>query len=119
MSINVQLSGGGNTHVSFSPLTGGGSVYYTDNEQLIDALERHPKFGRLFKVDPTFVDKSVVEEKKVAEEKKPSVNVVKVAAWDDAKEYLVETYGISRTKLRSHVAIEAAAAAHNIKFEGI
>ena len=53
VSINVVLPTGGNNHVCFSPVTGGGSVYYTDNENIQKGLERHPKYGRLFVIDDT------------------------------------------------------------------
>ena len=123
MSINVRLGSGGNMHVSFSPLTGGKSVLVTGDEQLQKALAQHPRYGKLFREDKSFAveQQRQVEKaaKKEEEPKKPTVNVVKVAAWDDAKEYLVEAFGISRTKLRSHIAIETAAAANNVKFEGL
>ncbi|WP_290302399.1 hypothetical protein [Muribaculum intestinale] len=55
VSINVVLASGANRHVSFSPLTGGSSVFYTDDPDLIQAMERHYKFGTLFRVDTTYV----------------------------------------------------------------
>lgn len=51
VSISVALPTGGTTHVSFTPRTGGGSVYYTDNEKIQEGLKKHPKFGKLFKLD--------------------------------------------------------------------
>ena len=54
ISISVNTSKG-NAHITFSPLTGGNkSAYYTDNEELQKALEAHPRFGKLFRLDPTF-----------------------------------------------------------------
>ena len=47
ISLSVKLSTGGTTHVSFTPQTGGGSVYYTDNEKVQEGLEKHPKYGKL------------------------------------------------------------------------
>lgn len=55
VSINVVLASGANRHVSFSSLTGGSSVFYTDDPDLIQAMERHYKFGTLFRVDTTYV----------------------------------------------------------------
>ena len=55
VSINVVLASGANRHISFSSLTGGGSVFYTDDPNLIQAMERHYKFGTLFRVDTTYV----------------------------------------------------------------
>lgn len=54
VSINVVLASGANRHISFSSLTGGGSVFYTDDSDLIRAMERHYKFGTLFRVDTKF-----------------------------------------------------------------
>ena len=55
VSINVVLASGANRHISFSSLTGGSSVFYTDDPDLIQAMERHYKFGTLFRVDTTYV----------------------------------------------------------------
>lgn len=54
VSVNVVLSNGKNRHITFSPLTGGGSVYYTDDADIIEALERHYKCGTLFRIDSRF-----------------------------------------------------------------
>lgn len=51
VSINIVLAGGANRHISFSALTGGGSVFYTDDADIIEAMERHYKYGTLFRVD--------------------------------------------------------------------
>lgn len=55
VSINVVLSSGANRHIAFSALTGGGSVFYTDDPEIIKAMERHYKFGTLFRADPRFI----------------------------------------------------------------
>lgn len=49
ISLSVQMGSGGSVRVSFSPVTGGGSVFYTDDSQLQAAMEKHAKFGKLFK----------------------------------------------------------------------
>lgn len=103
---------GSNVHVSFTPQTGGGSVFYTDDNALAEALEKHVRFGRLFKkaAEPVKVEvvKAVVAEPEMKENEKT------FACYEDAKDYLVDTFGISRTKLRSKTAIDAAAQANNI-----
>lgn len=48
--ISVTLKSGAGRHVSFSPLTGGGSIFYTDDADLQAALEAHYKFGHLYKL---------------------------------------------------------------------
>ena len=115
VALNVQMNGS-NVHVSFTPQTGGGSVFYTDDNALAEALEKHVRFGRLFEKAAEPVEVEVVK-KKV--ESVPAVPVKKekektFACYEDAKDYLVDTFGISRTKLRSKTAIEAAAKANNI-----
>lgn len=51
VSINVVLQSGKNRHITFSALTGGGSVFYTDDPDIQKAMERHYKFGKLFRID--------------------------------------------------------------------
>lgn len=48
ISVSVSLPNGGYTRISFSPLSDGTSVYYTDDEEIQHALEHHYKFGKLF-----------------------------------------------------------------------
>ena len=161
ISLSVRVSQKTSAHISFSALTGGGSVFYTDDENLQQALEAHHKFGKLFKLDDTFVEKpaskKVAPTSKVApaneentddanseeaENNLPTTDVeqdedteaqpeeesaeeatgltkVPVTCLDDAKEYLSEKFGISRTKIRSKKAIEEAAAENGIEFVGI
>lgn len=38
-------------HLQFMPLTEGGSIYATSNRRLQRALEQHPRFGSLFRLD--------------------------------------------------------------------
>lgn len=117
IAINVVLpSSGKGMHVSFTPVTGGGSVYITSNEDIQKALERHSRFGKLFKIDINYKEEPepVVEE--VVAVKEPKVKVMKMASLDDAKAYLADNFGISRTKLRSKKQIEDAAAANGIEF---
>ena len=110
VSLSVALSSGKSTHVTFSPLTGGGSVYYTDNPELQRALEHHPKYGRLFRIDESepAVVAAAVPLKAAPEKTEDSVKEMKFACLDDAKDFLVDKYGLSRTKLRSRTAIVEA-----------
>ncbi len=55
VSINIVLPNGANRHIAFSSLTGGGSVFYTDDPDIIQSMERHYKFGKLFRVDTRYV----------------------------------------------------------------
>ena len=128
VSVNVTLSTGGNTHISFSAITGGGSVYYTKNPIIQQGLESHPKYGKLFTLESSTPSRSNKEAPAAkpngapagsnanAGTKAPQVKEVKAACNDDAKDYLVERFGISRTKLRNREQIEAAGTANGVKF---
>lgn len=121
VSINVVMptsKGQKSVHVSFTPLTGGGSMYITDNKDMQTALEHHSRFGRLFKIDIYYKDEPV-QKKPVEKTPEAIIETVNVASLEDAKEYLVNRFGISRTKLRSKKQIMDAAEAHNIEFEGV
>lgn len=113
--IGIVTDNGGNMRLAFNPLTGGGSYFETSDEQLQKAIERNSGFGR------SFVCHEVVEEETpapVVEEPK-GPKQVKLTSLDDAKDYLAEKFGISRTKLRSKAAIIAAAEENGIEFTGI
>lgn len=116
VAVNVILpSSGKSVHVSFSPMTGGGSMFITNDKDMQAALERHSRFGKLFKIDVYYKDEPIQEEP-VEEVPKTSTSTVKVASLEDAKEYLVNRYDISRTKLRSKKQIIEAAEANGIEF---
>lgn len=129
ISISVALSTGGVAHVSFSPMTGGGSTFYTDDTVLQEGLEKHPKFGRLFVLvergqsappNHTTTNDSVLENTAEVREQpsdtsQTTIRRVEMQCNDDAKDYLAEKFGISRSKLRSRADIEKAAQANGIQ----
>ena len=135
VSINVVLPTGGNTHVSFSAVTGGGSVYYTDNENIQKGLESHPKYGRLFVEDKTLAAQQAEAAKQAAAKAQATAGAgneaaaeqqgtvkegndfveVKMACNDDAKDYLADKFGVSRSKMRSRADIEKVAADNGLK----
>lgn len=186
VSVNVVLSNGTNCHITFSAVTGGGSVFYTDDAEVIKALESHYKYGKLFRADPNYISekqpakpalkpkrKSVTDKatsipdftpaapatevaseaaensEQEEEEASPSIEAadsddeivsegeaeseadeeaeaeengfktIVVSDPDAAKAYLAEHFGISRTKIKTLKAINAAAAANGIVFEGL
>lgn len=136
LSLSVLLEKGTSVHIAFSALTGGGSVYYTDDEEVQRALERHLKYGKLFRCvasgieekekPPTAPEKlsdgngrtDGVEETETSVEES-GLKKIAVACMDDAREYLAGTFGISRSKMRSAAAIKELATAHHIEFSGI
>lgn len=121
LHISVMLKSKQSVHISFHSQTGGGSVFYTDNAEIQEALEKHPKFGKLFK--EVALPKVEPAKKAVKTEAEPpaenNVNKVEVTDLDDAKDYLSERFGVSRTKLRSKANIMAEAEKHKIEFVGI
>lgn len=50
ISINVVLASKKNLHISFLPQSDGSSVFVTSNEEIQKAIERHYKFGSLFRL---------------------------------------------------------------------
>lgn len=165
ISLSVLMNTGKSVHVSFDSLTGGGSIFYTDDEELQEALAKHHKYGRLFKevelvkpvAEPAPKKKPVVKEEEVedvedidevddtedevdetteenAEDEATEENAeevqeqeapvatgkqIHVTNLEDAKNYLADNLGVSRTKLRSKKAILEVAEANGIVFVGI
>lgn len=122
ISINVVLPASKkNLHITFSPMTNGGSMYYTDNKEIQAGIENHYKFGKLFRVDKSFneeqKDTSRQEEKTYAQ--KVDFKEVLVSDIEEAKNYLSEHLGISRTRLKKESDIKAAALSNGITFKGI
>lgn len=137
------MANGKNHHVAFSPLTGGGSVFYTDIPELQAALEAHYKFGKLFKTDLSYPEEKVQTRKgkrpqadpvpeeptqptgmtgagqEVEEATGEDSNVIVVTDPDEAKDYLCARYGLSRTKIKGIQAIKDAAAVNGITFKGL
>ena len=124
IAINVTLDGGESVHLSFIALSNGGSVFSTDSEELQKAIERHYRFGDLFTLDHIEEPKNTSE---TANEEYTSVkesedgNIQKITVNDlgEAKNYLADTLGISRTSLRSLKTILEVAKANNIEFVGL
>lgn len=124
VSINVVLSNKKNLHISFNPLSNGSSTFSTDNEDVMNAIERHYNFGKLFRldsvVDDTKPSEEVVEKAEIKDAAEGTgLKRVKVSDIASAKDYLADTCGISRTALRSVKAIMEQAAANGIEFYGM
>lgn len=104
------------TRVSFTPMTGGKSMYITKDEELQNAIERHSWFGKIFFLLSEEEEKQPAE---VKEEKAVNKKTLRVSCIDDAKDYLADVYGVSRTKMRSVEAIKVIAEEKGVIFEGI
>ena len=125
VSVSARMKNGTNVRVSFTPITGKGSVFYTDNVRLQEALEKHPKFGRLFFLDGSATqsqstgqgDDSATQSQSTGENDGEGLTrEIKAMCNDDAKDYLAEKYGISRSKLRTRSQIEDAGTEYGIHF---
>ena len=105
IAINVVLKSKKNMHVAFTAQSDGSSVYTTDNPEVQYALEHHYKYGKLFKLVSTESEEDIKArqeaEKAAANEKKDEIRKVSVSDLAAAKDLLADTYGISRTWLRS------------------
>ena len=123
ISINVVLKSKKSMHIAFTAQSDGSSVYTTDNPDVQYALEHHYKYGKLFKLVNTESEADIKAkkeaEKAAANEKKDEIRKVSVSDLAAAKDFLADTFGISRTSLRSEKAIMEAAKANNIEFEGL
>ena len=131
VAINVVLPSGTNIHVSFMEMTGGGSALYTDNQDLINGLRSHHKYGKLFKEVEVSAAKPAAKKAEApapagqtanAHTTQPAAPQKKVMEFknnEDAKDYLAERYGISRSKMKTRAAIEESAKQVNIKVKWI
>lgn len=123
ISINVVLKSKKSMHIAFTAQSDGSSVYTTDNPDVQYALEHHYKYGKLFKLVSTESEADIKAKKEAEEaaanEKKDEIRKVSVSDLAAAKDFLADTFGISRTSLRSEKAIVEAAKANNIEFEGL
>lgn len=64
IGLSVTLKDGRSTRVSFSPLSEGGSVFYTDDPELQWALEHHYRYGKLFRLEGATSEAPAVRGKK-------------------------------------------------------
>lgn len=122
ISINVVLRSKKSMHISFTSQSDGSSVYVTDNEEEQYALEHHYKFGKLFKlvdVRENNEEAAIQDPETMPEQAESAVRKVRVSDIAAAKDFLADTFGISRTSLRSEKSIMEAAKANNIEFEGL
>lgn len=121
ISFSIRLKGKENSvRVSFIPLSSGGSTYLTDNEALVEALEKSDMFNKVYRRAPECVDEEAKPKratKKAAEKKLTQVS--EVDGWQDAVEYLTEKCGSDASKLISPKAILNEAQAQGLVFPNL
>lgn len=118
ISINVILAGNKNLHISFTPSSDGTSTYTTKDANVQAAIEKHYRFGKLFRLERV-EDERKPKEKPVQAAPVKKNEEISVPDLSVAKDILADRFGISRTLLRTKDAIMEHAAAHGIVFTGI
>lgn len=117
LSVNIVV-GKSNQHVSFTPQSDGSSLYRTDDDGVQRGLERHYKYGKLFRL----VERSDEAVQEVAAdtvapvEEEDGLTTINVTDWDSAKDWLAEHTDVTRSQLRSQKSIVSAAAANGYEF---
>lgn len=111
--------------IVFEGKTMGSSIYMTRDPKVQKAIESHYWFKDKFflvecideKKEAAEAKKKVADEtkKKVADEKKTHI----VTDVEDAKEYLAETYGVSRSKMKTKEEILDIAKEKGVELEGL
>lgn len=110
--------------IVFEGKTMGSSVYMTRDHKVQKAIESHYWFN-----DKFFLAESVDEKKEAAEAKKKAAAKTKkkvdekkthiVTDVEDAKEYLAEAFGVSRSKMKTKDDILAIAKEKGVELEGL
>lgn len=111
--------------VVFDGKTMGCSIYGTRDEKLQKAIESHYWFNdKFFLVEAVDEKKEAAEakkraaaktKKKAAEEKKTHI----VTDFEDARDYLAETFGVSRSKLKTKEDILSISKEKGVELEGL
>lgn len=111
--------------IVFESKTMGSSIYMTRDPKVQKAIESHYWFN-----DKFFLVESIDEKKEAAEAKKKAAAKAKkkvadekkthlVTDVEDAKEYLAETYGVSRSKMKTKEDILDIAKKKGVELEGL
>lgn len=111
--------------IVFEGKTMGSSVYMTRDPKVQKAIESHYWFK-----DKFFLAESIDEKKEAAEVKKKAADKAKkkvadekkthvVTDFEDAKDYLAETYGVSRSKMKTKEDILDIAKEKGVELEGL
>lgn len=111
--------------IVFEGKTMGSSVYMTRDPKVQKAIESHYWFK-----DKFFLAESIDEKKEAAEAKKKAAAKAKkkvadenkthvVTDFEDAKDYLAETYGVSRSKMKTKEDILDIAKEKGVELEGL
>ena len=111
--------------IVFEGKSTGSSFYMTRDPKVQKAIESHYWFN-----DKFFLVESIDEKKEAAEAKKKAAAKAKkkvadekkthfVTDFEDAKDYLAETYGVSRSKMKTKEDILAISKEKGVELEGL
>lgn len=109
------LVNGTDRRIRFVPVTRGGSVYVTDNEGEMKALEASPMFGTTYRRAESAG--CAKERKAKPAARKTAVNGVET--WQEAIEFMVDQYGAERGRLTTPDEILQEAGRLNLTFPNI
>lgn len=111
--------------INFEGKSTGSSAYMTRDPKVQKAIESHYWFNdKFFLVESTDEKKEAAETKKkaTAKAKKKAAGEKKthvVTDVEDAKDYLAETFGVSRSKMKAKEDILAIAKEKGVELEGL
>ncbi len=123
LAFNVKLEGG-LKRIVFDGQSHGTSIYSTRDVKEQKAIESHYWFNDKFWLEETIDEKKLEAEtkkkaaakaKKIAEDKKTYC----VSDIADAKDYLADTFGVSRTKMKTKEDVLAVANEYGVELEGL
>lgn len=123
LAFNVKVEGG-LKRIVFDGQSHGTSIYSTRDVKEQKAIESHYWFKDKFWLEETVDEKKLEAEakkkaaartKKIAEEKK----IYCVTDIADAKDYLADTFGVSRTKMKTKEDVLAVAKEYGVELEGL
>lgn len=131
LSFSITMPKGNYRRIRFTPFSWGGGVYVTEDEEEQKVLESIPEYGNRFVLcevastesedvkpaEETPVPGAAEESETETQEEVNTNNVVQVADYAEAKEYLIDNYGYKSGQLRSQKAIAEAAEKNGITFE--
>ena len=103
--------------ISFTSLSTGGSTYSTDSENVIEALEKSPMYGKFYHRAPECMNDSIRSKREVKPviPKRRVTDIDTVESWQEAAEYLIEKFG-STAKLTTPEAIMREAEEKGVLF---
>ena len=123
LSFSVKMKNG-QRRIVFEPQSHGTSVYSTRDVEEQKAIEKHHWYEDKFFILEAVDEKKLADDaKKKAEAKAKNTEDEKdthyVEDLQDAKDYLAEKFGVSRSKMKTKEEILTVAQEHGVELEGL